>query len=600
MTKTRAFLTKISGYAIFHAFALLSSFIISELYFFSTKGVDFPNYFLYIQYFLNDNTELLNNHGLFFYYMNLIMIYLRSSSLNSINEIIFFNTTIQTTNLLFYIVGTLGLFKLLKTYGYKKNTIYMSLSVLHFVPKIIEMRILLKPEILVFALLPWIIIGINNYFQFKDRKFLFLSLFPLSLLLTAKGSIAGMVILFLLLMYKSKVSKQNIKELLIFLIIFIIMCFALGFENYNSNEISFFEVSTTSNYDNVAEFSFVYNLNFWDFYFSPVLGSHNDSFLGITLLDTFGDYFLVNLKSKDNYFTYYQAEPFESFNRQHIELIFALMFYILIFKTLEKKSEINIYLISPFIGILILLMNSFGIPDKNFDPTKGDTLKVSYYGFFIGICLVFLLCEYLNKYKIFGNLISIMLIISCLFLLGFPKTNYSEINNNIDTKIQISLFCRPLSLVTMNSQQSDCGSIEVKSCEYNLYSNEAQNAIEEEIPDGFTKVYREDTLSGEIVPNNELSNFINEGGYSLTPVLKENELKYLNQNQTLSLEKGSSFINVSSINECKEMISQGYEPSNNIIFSFRKIPIINIFYGLMTVFFIFLSVKKRGDRIEIV
>ncbi len=600
MTKTSTFLTKISGYAIFHAFALLSSFIISELYFFSTKGVDFPNYFLYIQYFLNDNTELLNNHGLFFYYMNLIMIYLRSSSLNSINEIIFFNTTIQTTNLLFYIVGTLGLFKLLKTYGYKKNTIYMSLSVLHFVPKIIEMRILLKPEILVFALLPWIIIGINNYFQFKDRKFLFLSLFPLSLLLTAKGSIAGMVILFLLLMYKSKVSKQNIKELLIFLIIFLIMCFALGFENYNANEISFFEVSTTSNYDNVAEFSFLYNLNFWDFYFSPVLGSHNDSFLGITLLDTFGDYFLVNLKSKDNYFTYYQVEPFESFNRQHIELIFALMFYILIFKTLEKKTEINIYLISPLIGILILLMNSFGIPDKNFDPTKGDTLKVSYYGFFIGICLVFLLCEYLNKYKIFGNLISIMLIISCLFLLGFPKTNYSEINNNIDTKIQISLFCRPLSLVTMNSQPSDCRSMEVKSCEYNLYSNEAQNTIEEEIPDGFTKVYREDTLSGEIVPNNELSNFINEGGYSLTPVLKENELKYLNQNQTLLLEKGSSFINVSSINECKEMISQGYEPSNNIIFSFRKIPIINIFYGLMTVFFIFLSVKKRSNRIEIV
>ena len=127
---------------------------------------------------------------------------------------------------------------------------------MHFIPKIIEMRVLLKPEILVFALLPWIIIGIDSYFELNNRKSLVLSLFPLALLITAKGSIAGMVLIFLFIRYVSKINKENIKELLIILIVFGIICIGVGFENYNINELSFFEVTTTENYKNVADISF--------------------------------------------------------------------------------------------------------------------------------------------------------------------------------------------------------------------------------------------------------------------------------------------------------------------------------------------------------
>jgi len=594
LEKVKKKLANISKFGYIHFLFLISSFILSELYFFSSKGVDFPDYFRYIEYFLYDNIKPSNNHGLFFYYANLITIYLRSSSLNSVNDVIFFSSTIQITNFLFYLIGTIGLFKILKKFGYKRSSIYISLSIMHFIPKIIEMRVLLKPEILVFALLPWIIIGIDSYFELNNRKSLVLSLFPLALLITAKGSIAGMVLIFLFIRYVSKINKENIKELLIILIVFGIICIGVGFENYNINELSFFEVSTTENYKNVADISFLYNINFWDLYFSPTLGSHNNSFLGITLLDTFGDYFSVNLKSKDNYFTYYQTKPFNNFSRFHLELFLAICFYIAIFSNLKNNNKINLFLASPLIGMGILLLNSFGFPDENFDPLKGDTMKTSYYAFFIAISFVFLICELLKNNENYGKSVSIFILICFVFLLGFPKNNYQEINNNLDTKVQISLFCRPLSLFVSSTEPSDCNNIVVKSCEYNLYSNAAQNTEEEEVPDGFTRVYRGDTILGEIVPNDQLSNFIEEGGYSLSPVMEKDALKYINETETLLLKKGDSLIKSSNINECKEMISQGYRPANNISFNLNKLPIMNVLYGLITLFFLF-YVKSENN-----
>ena len=177
----------ISPYSYIHIICIISSFVLSELYFFSSKGVDFENYFLYIENFLYNDIQVTNNQGLIYYYSNVLTILLRESQLNSLNSINFLNSTIQLTNFIFYISGTIGLFKLLSKFNYRKQSIYLSLSLLHFVPKIIEMRVLLKPEILVFAFLPWIVLGMDEYFYENKRKSLILSLFPLSLLLTSKG-----------------------------------------------------------------------------------------------------------------------------------------------------------------------------------------------------------------------------------------------------------------------------------------------------------------------------------------------------------------------------------------------------------------------------
>ena len=214
------------------------------------------------------------------------------------------------TNSIFYILGTIGLYQLLRKFNYSKKSIYISLSLLHFFPKIVEMRVLLKPEILVFAFLPWIILGIDDFFENDNRNSLILALFPV-FTTYIKGSIAGMVTIFLLIKYFRKINKGNFKEILIIFLLFLFILFGVGYENYNHTEKNFFEVTTTKNYDNVAPVSFIYNLNFWDIYFSPQLGSHNDSFTGITLLDTFGDYYKVNIESADNYYFYYQLDFFK-------------------------------------------------------------------------------------------------------------------------------------------------------------------------------------------------------------------------------------------------------------------------------------------------
>ena len=592
-----------SPYGYIHIASIVSSFVLSELYFFSSKGVDFPNYFLYIESFFYNDIPVSNNQGLFYFFSNVLMILFKKSQLNSINSINFFNSTIQMTNSIFYILGTIGLYQLLRKFNYSKKSIYISLSLLHFFPKIVEMRVLLKPEILVFAFLPWIILGIDDFFENDNRNSLILALFPVSLLLTSKGSIAGMVTIFLLIKYFKKINKGNFKEILIIFLLFLFILFGVGYENYNHTEKNFFEVTTTENYDNVAPVSFIYNLNFWDIYFSPQLGSHNDSFTGITLLDTFGDYYKVNIGSADNYYFYYQLDFFKDntlnngfeyglFLRQHLSVILTLLFYILLFQYYESNKKVKIYLLSPIIGITILLLNALGFPDTNFDPNMGDTLKVSYYAFFIAISFVFLLCEIFKKYPKLISIISIVLIICFMFLLGFPKTDYSSINENLDSKIELSVFCNPLSIVFSNTSPTDCQNVVKNSCEYNLYSNYAQNIQPEPVPDGFTRVYREDTVLGEIVPNAEIQRFINEGGYSLTPVLNKNELKYINSSETLELIKNSKIISVDDVEKCKELISQGYLPYNKLPGRTNKIPYVNLIFGVISIYsFVRLSRK---------
>ena len=185
-------------------------------------------------------------------------------------------------------------------------------------PKIIELRVLLKPEIIAFSFLPWIILGIDDYFENNNRKSLLLSFFPLSLILTSKGSISGMIIIFIFIRYVLKLRDKKIKEILISLLIFFVLCFAVGYENYNFHESSFFDISVLDNYKNIASIGFLTNLNMANLLFSPTFGTQNNSFIGITLLDFFGDYYNVNLGSIYNYFYYNQINIFENIVKRFI------------------------------------------------------------------------------------------------------------------------------------------------------------------------------------------------------------------------------------------------------------------------------------------
>ena len=88
---------------LIHFVSIFTSFVISEIYFFSAKGVDFPKYKIYLDYLNGSVIQTEQNQGLFYYLTNYLIILLKRSSLTSLNEELFLNTTIQTTNFMFYV-----------------------------------------------------------------------------------------------------------------------------------------------------------------------------------------------------------------------------------------------------------------------------------------------------------------------------------------------------------------------------------------------------------------------------------------------------------------------------------------------------------------
>ena len=86
-----------------HFISIVASFVLSEIYFFSAKGVDFPKYRIYLDYLNGSVIQTEQNQGLFYYLTNYLIILLKQSSLTSLNEELFLNTTIQTTNFMFFV-----------------------------------------------------------------------------------------------------------------------------------------------------------------------------------------------------------------------------------------------------------------------------------------------------------------------------------------------------------------------------------------------------------------------------------------------------------------------------------------------------------------
>ena len=98
------------------------------------------------------------------------------------------------------------------------------------------------------------------------------------------------------------------------------------------------------------------------------------------------------------------------------------------------------FLLLPFCGILILIINSQGFPNKNFDPTTGDLFKVHYYSFLVSISFVFLLIYFYKKFN-YTQYLSLLLIPMFLATMGFPKNLSDENLNGVLSKLEYTSIC---------------------------------------------------------------------------------------------------------------------------------------------------------------
>jgi len=550
-------LKSLNIYKIIFVLSLVSSFVLTELYYSSGFSPDFYTYSTYLDFNFNTTNKTGHGHGHLYYYLVSFFIFLKSNLISDLNIYSILNSSIQLTNFILYLLGLLGTYLIIIKNNITKNSAFLAMSIINFFPATIIMRIWMKPEILAFAFLPWVILNFDEYLKKKNIYSLIFTFIPLSLILQAKGSIFGMVSVFLFLMYVRKLSYLK-KEIFLILIIFCFIFGILYFENYQLNNIHIFDHNALNpdDYNNRASVEFLYHLNKWDFYYFPIFGYHNNSFIGITLFDTFGDYFNLSFKSDKSYFSYSRLQVstgsfINLYSREYAGVFFTIILYLILIWNVLKDKKFRVYYIAPFIGMTILLMNAFGFPSNNFDPNKGDTLKSHYYSFLLTITFLLLFSKLFDKKQILIKFFGVLVFLTSIFVIGFPKVE----NNNLNFYLQDKSSFTNLCIITdaFFERESPCNK-PITICNHNLYS---------------------ESISYEII-NSKKTKLISE----------ENPLNLIsNDGRTKE---------ITNKQDCINKINEGYSLVNPFGEQLRLPPIVNLLYFLLTIIniSIFSKIKK--------
>ena len=465
------------SYTLFILGFYLSS-VVTYLKYDVVLSPDFEKYYQYFEYYsgLINFTNLDQGHVYFFF--NYIFLYLFSTIAENLtlNELV--NLSIHFVNSIIFLYGLIGLGKFLSKRFSPKNT-YFVLFILCFLPSSFELRVTLKPEILAFALIGWILYYFEIYKKSESKNTMLKIILSFSIIFTSKVSIAVLVFLFfvveIILFHKHLLKRTNIKYLIILTLVF----FAMNVENYNLNNKHMFDVEHNENYNNKAELSFFTNINTQQLINNPNKYLHYDSFVSITLFDTFNDFFQIYWNSeytelnknrkdffkimkrqnleppfrikfdKENYiFTFagdfdkrWDDPNYIEETRMRISFITSAIFYflIIIFSIFKKKSR-NL-LLTPFIGMVVVSLSALGLfGTYNFDPLVGDSMKTFYYGYFIVLSFSILFSE-LFSYEYFKFILITVIIILFLFFLGFPFSYVESVETDLIYKNSLLPTC---------------------------------------------------------------------------------------------------------------------------------------------------------------
>ena len=462
-----------SNEKLFYLFFFLSLIWLKEinyLFYDINESPDFNKYFVYFDhFFLNNPTN--HEHGLSYYYLQ--SIHLNAFFSNQENVKLALHKSVGDVNFYLFIIGLFGIYKLFKFFNFSDKSISLTLLFLNFFPPAISLRLVYKPEVFAFSLFPWIIYLFEKFKKTKQKSYLFMT-FPLLLItLTMKGNILVIVALYLLICNYKIFSMLKISSIVSLTLSFIILFTLVTIENNSSNGKYILDIQSgaalESNYDFKAPKSIIYKTNFYKLFSSPVKHNHAESFIAITLLETSGDYFdLYWDNDATNYFksrlkifnfeqsneikfpkidlesktvTIFQQRSTDVYIYETMALILSIILFVSLFGAIIISPDFRIYLIAIFVGMAVILLHTItGYPKNNFDPLVADTFKPLYYSFvfLFSFSFVIVLCLEKKIFKFHHLLIYCLLII---FMLGFPKKDYSEVDNMFIQKIEHSTFC---------------------------------------------------------------------------------------------------------------------------------------------------------------
>ena len=477
-------------------FLLITFYIFSftNLFFYSTYGADYQKYITYLEFFFGTVENTGSEQSPLYFFLVSFILNFRSKFISPTflqSEISF---AIQLTNLFILLIGLLGLYFLLKQFNISKNKIILVFHLLNIFPPMLSLRLTMKPEILVFALIPWFLYLINLFSKTKNINFLFIALIPSVLISSSKGSWLGIFLIFGFFIFISIFKKLNIKSIFLLILLFFIIFSVVTYENEQLNKFSVLDFQITENYNNSANLSIIYKNEL-----GPRQSFNNFEFdvgtlLGITVLDTFSDHFNFFWDKDVSFFNQHRKEiiienssvnffeidttnrnikyngPFKE-SLKNLRLIIGvcltILFYIFILFFSVKQKKYRLYILSPFIGMLILLINALGFPTNNFDPFVADTFKTFYYSPFLILAFTFLLIS-LKQRSVFIQISFIVLyVFTMIFIYGFPKQDSSEYIADLDDRNIRSVMCETNKYLIFDlNNKSECLSKYDEFCKF--------------------------------------------------------------------------------------------------------------------------------------
>ena len=493
-------------------FYIFSLFYVKEMIFLfynTSDSPDFMRYFTFLEFNYGVVSLPQSEQGFIFYDLHSYYFFIRNFYFTSESFFIYMSKSIQEMNFILFLTGSLGIYRLLKYFNYNKIQILTSIILINFLPISVAQRMVFKPEILAFAIIPWLFFALENYINTKKIKYLFISIPFFVSLVTQKGSIFAMVLFCILVFYFPRIffnlSRNNIKFFFLLLFIIFLGLILTVTENNNLNNKGFLDLEsgsqTEEKYNNKGNVSLIYKFNPEKMFFYPYKHLHSDSASHITLLDSFGDYFdlywendssnfyklrhdlfvfenseflklpKLNLEKKEIKI-YIQDENQNYFIRKTTSAIVATVFFSF-FLILFQKADRNKkkYFVMPFVGYVILLIHVItGFPENNFDPEIGDTLKPLYYSFLIIIAFSFTISE-LVKNKLKSSFILFLLIPVFLFVFGFPVDSEKITTSNIREINQYSDFCNINSYIFDIDMGDRCKDYDKQKIKFSNYEN---------------------------------------------------------------------------------------------------------------------------------
>ena len=462
-----------SNEKLFYIFFFLSLIWLKEinyLFYDINQSPDFKKYFVYFEHFFSNNPTN-HEHGLSYYYLQ--SLHLNTFFSNQPNLELALHKSVSDVNLYLFVIGLVGIYKLFKFFKFSNNSIALTLLFLNFFPPAISLRLVYKPEILAFSLFPWIIYLLEKFKKTQQKSYLLMAIPLLVMTVTLKGNILVIVCLYLLISNYKVFSLLKISSIM-YLTLFLVILFSfVTIENNRSNGKNILDIqsgaSLESNYDFKAPRSIIYKTNLYKLFSSPIKHTHADSFIAITLLETSGDYFdlywdndatqyfksrlkIFNFEQsneikfpkidiKNKTITIFQQRSTDIYIYETLALVLSIILFVSLFSAIIIAPKYRIYLVAIFLGMTVILIHAItGYPKNNFDPLVGDTFKPLYYSFTLLFSFSFaiVLCFEKKIFK-FRHLVVYCLLI--VFILGFPKKDFSEIDGAFIQKIEHSTFC---------------------------------------------------------------------------------------------------------------------------------------------------------------